>query len=107
MIDLDRKYLEEVIAILEKQVPDCEVRAFGSRVNGTARKHSDLDLMLNGEERLDWRRIESLKDVFSESDLPIMVDVIDRHAIGDAFREIAERDSEVVKPRSDLRIRSR
>lgn len=107
MIDLDRKHFETVIEILEEKVPDCEVHAFGSRVNGAAHKYSDLDLVLKGHERLDWRRIESLKDALSESDLPIMVDVIDWHLIDDDFRAIVERGSEILKPRSDLKVRSR
>jgi len=99
MIDLDKKHLNTVIRILNEKAPDCEVRAFGSRVEGTAKKYSDLDLLLKGEDRLSWGEIESLKDAFSESDLPILVDVVDWHAIGDEFREIAEKRSEVLPGR--------
>ena len=77
MIDLEEKYLVEIKRILAENMPDCEVRAFGSRVEGKAKKFSDLDLALVGSEKIDWRKIESLKDAFSSSDIPIIVDLID------------------------------
>ncbi|MHB8765812.1 MAG: nucleotidyltransferase family protein [Deferrisomatales bacterium] len=86
MIDLPDAHLAEVRHILATLVPDLEVRAFGSRVAGTARKHSDLDLALVGADRVDWRTIEALKDAFSESDLPFSVDVIDWSAAPASFR---------------------
>jgi uncharacterized protein len=39
-------YLQQVLTILQRLLPDCEVWAFGSRVNGTARPASDLDLVV-------------------------------------------------------------
>jgi uncharacterized protein len=90
MIDLDRKYLDAVITILGNHVPDCEVRVFGSRVTGTARPFSDLDLVLVGKEKLDPQRLEALRNAFSESDLPIMVDVLDWHTLSEEFRGITE-----------------
>lgn len=41
MIDLPPHHLTTVQRILAEHLPDCEVRAFGSRVTGKARKHSD------------------------------------------------------------------
>ena len=44
MIDLSPQHLQTVRAILGQHVPNCEVRAFGSRVSGAAKSYSDLDL---------------------------------------------------------------
>jgi len=99
MIDIDEKYLAEIRRILGEHVPHCEVRAFGSRLEGKAKKFSDLDLALVGSEKLNWRRIESLKDTFSSSDIPIIVDVIDWHAISDEFRAIIENNYEIIQER--------
>jgi predicted nucleotidyltransferase len=99
MIDIDEKYLAQIRRILGEHVPDCEVRAFGSRIEGKAKKFSDLDLALVGGEKLSWRRIESLKDAFSSSDIPIIVDVIDWHAISDEFRAVIENNYEVIQER--------
>jgi predicted nucleotidyltransferase len=99
MIDIEEKYLAEIRRILCEHVSDCEVRAFGSRLEGKAREFSDLDLVLVGSEKLNWRRIESLKDAFASSNLPMTIDVIDWHAISDEFRAIIENNYEVILER--------
>ena len=97
MIDLEKECLDQILSILGKYVPECKVLVFGSRVEGRARRFSDLDLALIATEKVDWRRLEALKDAFSESDLQIIVDVLDWHAISDGFRKVIERQYEVVQ----------
>ena len=97
MIDLDEKSMQSVKAILHEHAPDCKVLAFGSRVTGTAHKFSDLDLALICDAPIDWRRIESLKDAFSESDLPIMVDILDWHTLSETFRTMIKDKFEVLQ----------
>jgi len=100
MIDVEEKYLAVVRRILAEHVPDCEVRVFGSRIEGKSREFSDLDLVLVGGEKLNWRRIERLKDSFASSDLPMIVEVIDWHAISDEFRAVIENHYEVIQDRT-------
>ena len=95
MIDLEPGHLELIKRILAEHVPDCEVRVFGSRITGTAQRYSDLDLALIGS--VDWRKIEALKDAFAESDLPMIVDVLDGNAVSESFREIIEKRYEVIQ----------
>lgn len=97
MIDLKPEYLEEVKRILIEHATDCEVRAFGSRVNGQAIKHSDLDLVLVGKEKLDWQFVEKIKDAFADSNLPFMVDIIDWAAAKENFRRIIREEYVVVQ----------
>ena len=88
MIDLAPEQLEIVRRLLAVQVPDCEVRAFGSRVTGNARPYSDLDIILLGPARLSIGRLAALREAFAESELAIRVDVIDWNAISKNFRNI-------------------
>ncbi|MBI5526746.1 MAG: nucleotidyltransferase domain-containing protein [Deltaproteobacteria bacterium] len=97
MIDIDPGHLAQIAAILGEHVPDCEIRVFGSRVGGAAARFSDIDLVLIGTRKLDRKRIEALKDAFAESDLPIMVDVLDWHAITRSFRNVIDTEYEVVQ----------
>ena len=87
-VDLNPNHLGTVKAILAEHVPECEVRAFGSRATWTAKDYSDLDLAVVGEGLLDWRTLDRLKEAFEESDLPMRVDVLDWHAISDSFRKV-------------------
>ncbi|ORJ52556.1 hypothetical protein B5V00_16740, partial [Geothermobacter hydrogeniphilus] len=57
--------------------------------------YSDLDLALVAEKPIDWR-LEELRDAFAESDLPIMVDVLDWHGISPRFRKVIEAGYEVL-----------
>ena len=102
MIDLQPDHLTEVQRILRELVPGLEVRAFGSRVTGSAARFSDLDLVVMADSALNWRLIESLKDAFSESDLPFSVDVLDWHTIPDSFRGIISRQHEVIQVPADV-----
>ncbi len=99
MIDFDAKYLDIVRRILAAHVPEVEVRVFGSRVLGKARCYSDLDLALVGEKRIDEPRLEAMRDVLSESDLPVQVDVLDWHAISESFRKVIEQQYVVIQKR--------
>jgi predicted nucleotidyltransferase len=96
MIDLALNQLDMVKRILAEHVPEAEARAFGSRVRGRARRFSDLDLVLGAEEPIDPRGLEALKDAFSESDLPIRVDVLDWQTIPESFRNVIEGQFEVI-----------
>lgn len=92
MIDLAPQHLSWVKEILQQQVPDCEVWVFGSRVNGKARQFSDLDLLLQGSVKLNWRVIERLKDAFSASDLPMIVDVVDAYTVSAEMLETMTKE---------------
>ena len=96
MIDLDPKYLETVQHILTEHAPECEVRAYGSRLTWTAKDYSDLDLAVVGRKPFSLRRMRQLKEAFEESGLPIRVDVLDWHAISDAFKNVIAEEYEVI-----------
>ena len=97
MIDLNPNHLATVERILTEHVPECEVRAFGSRATWTSKDYSDLDLAIVGSGPLDWRTLGRLKEAFEDSDLPIRVDVLDWHSISESFRKVIERDYTVVQ----------
>lgn len=97
MIDIRPDQMEIVKALLKRHVPEAEVRAFGSRVTGTAKGHSDLDLAIVAGEPLDFRTKVLLEEAFEESDLPFRVDVVDWATVSGEFRRIIERQYETVQ----------
>lgn len=97
MLDLSPEDLALVRALLLAHVPDFEVRAFGSRVRGTARPYSDLDLVLIGGQPLCLRTFGQLQEAFQESNLTFRVDIIDWHQISDSFRAVINERFEVLQ----------
>ncbi|MCB0282668.1 MAG: nucleotidyltransferase domain-containing protein [Calditrichae bacterium] len=97
MIDLKEDWLEKIKFILNDNVPDYKALAYGSRVNGNAATYSDLDIALIGADKIDWRDIESLKDIFSESDIPIIIDIVDYNAVSENFQKIIQENCAVIK----------
>ncbi len=96
-IDLRPDLAEIVKQILAEHVPECEVRAFGSRATWTAMEYSDLDLVVVGDGPLDWRTMGRLKEAFEESRLPVRVDVLDWHSILDGFKAKIEGSQVVIQ----------
>ncbi|MFH1728868.1 MAG: nucleotidyltransferase domain-containing protein [Pseudomonadota bacterium] len=88
MIDLKNEYIEEIKAILSKHAMGIEVRMFGSRVNKKARPNSDIDLVLIDKNKISFSKLNEIKQVFSESNIPYIVDVIDWHSISESFQNI-------------------
>ena len=96
-IDIKPRDLDKVKEILLRHVPDQVVRAFGSRVTGKAKKFSDLDLVVMGENPLSLSVVAALAEDFTESDLPFKVDVVDWATTKEAFREIIEKEYVVLQ----------
>ncbi len=96
-IDLSSKQLTEVRTILSTQVPELTVWAFGSRVTGTAKGYSDLDLALITLEPLALGVMADLVACFEESNLPFKVDLVDWACTSDNFRNIIMANKVVIR----------
>jgi len=125
MIDLQPENLEIVRAVLKAHVPQYDVWAFGSRVSrrqqldvgalltyapiaptplrsdgqGPRRAHpfSDLDLAIIADRPLDFALLGDICYAFSESDLPIKVDLLDWSCVAESFREIIRNQYEIIQ----------
>ncbi|MEK6731885.1 MAG: nucleotidyltransferase domain-containing protein [Pseudomonadota bacterium] len=102
MIDIEPAHLTLIKKILRHHVPAAEVRAFGSRINGTATQFSDLDLVIIAHPPLSWEKIEQIKNAFSESNLPITVDIVNWASISDDFKAIIEHNYTLIQPAKPL-----
>ncbi len=96
-VDLSPFDWREVARILQQNVPEFDVWAFGSRVRWTAKAHSDLDLAVITDKPLSLKRWAEIKEAFEESVLPFRIDIVDWSATSDAFRQIIEREKVVVQ----------
>ena len=96
-IDLNPQDWQEVCHILKTLVPEYPVWAFGSRVKGTAKAYSDLDLAIITEQPLSLTKMAILKEAFDESTLSIRIDIVDWATTSETFRKIIEHDKVVVQ----------
>lgn len=90
-------HLAVVRKILKAHVPEREVWAFGSRATGVAKDTSDLDLVIRGDRPLDFATLASLRDDFSDSNLPYRIDVVDWATVSESFRRIIEEGQVLVQ----------
>jgi len=84
--------------ILKQYVPEYDVWAFGSRVHGrNLKKFSDLDLVIINDKPLKKLQLFNIKEALSESDLPIMVDVLAWSDIDETFKHIIQKEYEIIQ----------
>ena len=84
-------------SILKRYVPDFKVWAFGSRVTGSHKPYSDLDLALVGDEPISIQTRAMLSEALSNSGLPYKVDIVDWASTSEAFRQIIEKQKLVIQ----------
>lgn len=82
MLYMQKKHQDTVFKIIKKY--KYKFYAFGSRVKGTQKELSDLDLFYKDE--IPGNIIDHIKEDFEESDLPFIVDIIDYNLCSDSFK---------------------
>ena len=99
-LDLQPKHLRLLLEVLDRTVPRAEIWAYGSRVNGNAHEGSDLDLVLYNSERVDepMKNISLLREALAESNLPILVDVLDWARLTEDMRREIQREHILLRP---------
>ena len=97
-LDLNPEWLAIILRILAVHLPGVEVVAYGSRMAGTSHAGSDLDLVVRNPQNplLPMRNLGDVRDAFSESNLPILVDIQDWARIPNSFRKEIERTGIVI-----------
>ncbi|MFA6583940.1 MAG: nucleotidyltransferase domain-containing protein [Elusimicrobiaceae bacterium] len=93
VIELAPKYLAAMTKILRTELEhlDAEVFMFGSRVRGTARTNSDIDIAISSDINL-FDIIERLRLDFEDSDIPYKIDIVDLGRISDSFKSAIKKD---------------
>lgn len=95
-IDLPKKHYKTVKDLLETYLPNTEVWAYGSRVKGTSRPLSDLDLVaFAGKDQ--QKALATLKEAFEESNLPFRVDLFAWDDIPKSFHKQIKEDHIVLQ----------
>lgn len=88
MFQLEKRHQKIIKQILSKY--SYQFYAYGSRVKGTARKFSDLDLCY--KENIPDAIVFRIEEEFKESDLPFIVELVAWEDMKVGFREMIEED---------------
>lgn len=78
------------INIVQNILAGLDVIIFGSRIKGTAKTFSDLDVCIKN--KLSPSNYELLKEKFEESDLPFKVDIAEYERLDDFFKNIIKKE---------------
>lgn len=76
-ISIPVRHLSYLLEQLKLYIPDATVWAFGSRVKGSNRTSSDLDLAVLCDKQTAKKQLPKLNEVFIESDIPFKVQLLD------------------------------
>lgn len=84
-LDLPSKYKNELLGIIEEIMPESEVWAYGSRITDNHHESSDLDLVIFNKTK-SVEKLETLKTAIKNSNIPILIDLLDWDRIPDSFK---------------------
>jgi predicted nucleotidyltransferase len=93
MVQIKPEEMELIKKLAAVAIPNATIIAFGSRVYGQVRKHSDLDLAVKNA---DLDAIQEFRDYISVAPLPFMTDVVVYERIPDWLRAIIDEKGEAI-----------
>ena len=94
-IDITAGQRRTVLALLNRHLPHTAAWACGSRVKGTSRPASDLDLVVFAGPKQS-ARVAELREAFEESNLPFPVDLFVWDEVPESFRTRIEAEHAVL-----------
>ena len=100
-LHLSSRHRKEIEALLHKHLPDVEVWAYGSRVNGQSHDGSDLDLVLRGPKlaEIDTSLLGDFIEALQNSTIPFLVEARDWARLPKSFHREIEREHVVLVER--------
>ena len=79
-------HLLKVVLRKHLDAASCRVLLFGSRIDGSARPGSDLDIMIFATGGLSFAKLGFLREAMENSNLPFSVDISDAEVVEVSFR---------------------
>jgi uncharacterized protein len=95
---LDGAMRTELLEVLARFAGLGSFFIFGSRARGSAGRFSDIDLLLDAPSPLALDVIAELEEAFSESELPIRVEVVEARRADPSFLAAISRDLRPIEP---------
>ena len=83
----EEKIIQNILAAYKK---DYEFYYYGSRVKGNFEKTSDLDILIKSN--IPYEKLEIIKFLFDQSNLPYVVNFTDYDTIDEKFYKLIEKE---------------
>ena len=101
---LQPKHRRILEALLREHLPDVEVWAYGSRVNGRSHDGSDLDLVLRGPglAEIPTGQLGDFEDAVRESSIPFLVEARDWTRLPERFHREIKQNYAILLPDAGL-----
>lgn len=99
-LHLDQRYLRLLVDLFEKHLCDqpVEVLAYGSRLTDNFHSGSDLDLVVRNyhDRRQPGKNLLNLIEDIRDSNIPILIDILDWARIPAEFHTVIDRQHVVI-----------
>ena len=97
-LHLSARHRAMLEALLQEHLPEVEVWAYGSRVNGESHDGSDLDLVLRGPglAKIDISRLVDFEEALRDSTVPFLVEAHDWARLPESFHREIQRNHVII-----------
>ena len=97
-LHLSARHRAMLEALLKEHLPEVEVWAYGSRVNGESHDGSDLDLVLRspGLAKIDISRLVNFEEALRDSTVPFLVEAHDWARLPESFHREIQRNHVII-----------
>lgn len=90
---IDKADKDFIILTILKILPDIEILAYGSRINNTASKHSDLDIALKSNTNIPFSKLALIDEIFENSNLKYKINIVNYNNLNAEFKSIVDKTS--------------
>jgi predicted nucleotidyltransferase len=88
-IALTKYQISLIKKVVAEKLPNAKVFLFGSRINKTAKKYSDIDIAIESEAEFDPKLIFEIHEKLSDS-FDFKVDLVDLNKVSEEFRKVVD-----------------
>lgn len=101
-VAISSRHLQCLLDEIERYIPDATVWAFGSRIKGSCRPASDLDLAVHCDKETARHDLPRLNEALIESDLPFKVQMLDYNRLPEYMQAVIKEKYVVLyRPQDD------
>jgi predicted nucleotidyltransferase len=92
------KLASDILEIVGKylDISEYKVFFFGSRTTGKGNEHSDVDVGIQGPERIPWKVMNAIKEELEELPTLYKIDIMDFYNAPEKFQRVTNKEKEYI-----------